>query len=115
MMIFSPRGVLRIARRMWRSMSKRSFSTIGLLNLAPTGTFHFLLGLPGLSASAEVAAVAVPVAGAASATDAPRAGTSSAAPRPQVARTATNLERTSTTPTWHLRHPNQDFPRKRGG
>ena len=105
MMIFSPRGVLRIARRMWRSMTKRSFSTIGLLNLAPTGTFHFLLGLPGLSASVAVVAVAAPVDGAASATEVPRAGTSRAAPRPQAARMAESLERTSTTPTGHPEAP----------
>ncbi|MFM6849403.1 MAG: hypothetical protein ACKOVB_09905 [Terrabacter sp.] len=101
-MIFSPLGVLRMARSTWRSMTKRSLGTIGLLNFDPVGTFHFLLGLPGLRAAravgaAEAAVATPPAAGAADAV--PTAGASSAAAMPQVASRAMNLERTSTTPS----------------
>ena len=60
MVIFSPLGVFRIARSTWRSMTKRLLGIIGLLNLAPVGTFHFLFGLPGLRAAgaADVAGAA---------------------------------------------------------
>src|SRR4051794_33959160 len=100
MMIFSPLGVLRIARRMWRSITKRLLGTIGLLNLGPTGTFHFLLGLPGLRASVAAAraagwaddraasALAAPVEAR------PEAGATSVAVSAQAAIRTKNLERT---------------------
>ena len=98
MVIFSPLGVLRIARSTWRSMTKRLLGIIGLLNFAPVGTFHFLFGLPGLRAAgaADVAAAAAAGldVGADAAEAAPEAGATSEASSPQAAKRATNLERT---------------------
>src|SRR6478736_7866106 len=117
MVILSPLGVLRIARSTWRSMTKRLLGIIGLLNLAPVGTFHFLLGLPGLRAASAADVAGAAAAGLDVGADAAEAalemGATSEAISPQAANRATNFERTKT-PTWHQRRPDQRFPRRGG-